>query len=304
MPDAILALDAGGTAVKYALLDETGRLLPGTVASQAAASDADAETILNMFAQVGQDALHRAAALGVRLRAVSVSIPGPFDYPRGISHMTHKYAAIHGLPLAPAILRYLPPMPVVFLHDSTAFLLGEMTHGAQPLPARAAGVMLGTGFGFASTRDGRVQVGPDYRPAVIVWNAPLRDGTVEDYVSRRAIRARDTALRGGNSALDVHEIAQLAQAGDKIALSVFEALSVDLAEVLQPILHRLDTQYLVIGGQIAKASALFLPGVQARLSIPVYPAAHPEHGALYGAWRYASEGSDHCILIQEREAYV
>lgn len=291
MNDCIFALDAGGTYLKYALMTGEGAPLPDAQGQSPAPSGGTYEDIEAAFRSAGRFARDHAAAHGLRLAGMAVSFPGPFDFDTGVSHMAHKYAAIRDVPLTPLLTAEAGPMPVSYLHDSTAFLLGEAVRGAAVGYAHPAGVMLGTGLGFAAMADGRVLVTPAQRPQLSLWNAPYGQGICEDAVSRRAI----LRAYGGGPELDVKDIARLAFAGDKRAQAVFHRLAEDMAGILTPVLALLHADVLVVGGQIAKSGALFLPQLEARLGLPVRPAALLANGALYGAWYYARHGRAACV---------
>ena len=72
---------------------------------------------------------------------VAVSIPGPMDYPRGMSLMKHKFAALYGVSLADWLGERLPGTRIVFVHDGVAFALGEMADGALAGCSCAAGTI-------------------------------------------------------------------------------------------------------------------------------------------------------------------
>jgi glucokinase len=214
--------------------------------------------------------------------------------------MTHKMQAIQGVPLTPVLQKALGEIQVCYLHDSTAYLIGEAASGAARSAASPACVMLGTGFGFAYMRKGRVRVGYDQRPHVILWNAPFKDGIVEDYVSRRAIRERFAKAAGVSTPPDVKEIAELAMKGNAAAHQTFLETGDMLAGILRPVLINLDCDLLVIGGQIARSAELFLHTVRAGLHIPVRVAEHLDDAALIGAARYCAMRKEACVEEAER----
>lgn len=300
MHDCMLALDVGGTSVKLALIDGSGRPLSGTTGQMAFRSDGTSAEILGAFSQAASSGTHLAAAAGYVISGCGIAFPGPFDYDLGISHMTHKMQAIAGIPLTPVLMDVLGDIPVRYLHDSTAYLIGEAVCGAASGAVSPACVMLGTGFGFTYMKNGRVRVGYDQRPHVILWNAPYKDGIVEDYVSRRAIRERFAKAAGADVPPDVKEIAALAQKGDAAAITTFHETGELLADILRPVLSALDCDILVIGGQIARSAELFLQQVMERLHIPVRVAMHLDDAALIGAARYCVLQKESCVEEAER----
>lgn len=274
------AMDIGGTFIKYACMDGEGVFLcAGQVPID---SNGSQEDILSAI----DAAFAHLRAAGTRVDRTAVSIPGPFDYAKGVSLMTHKFASIYQFNLKSFLESY--GAPAVFLHDSTAFMLGEFFDGAARGARRPFGVMLGTGFGFAMMRDDKVCVAADQRPCLKLCYAPYRQGIVEDVISRRALRAKYALLAGSDGSHDVREIAMLARGGDPAAGAVMEDLGQDIAAVLEPYVRRLECDKVVVGGQIARSGDLFLPIVQEKLNIPVLAAKHLDDAALRGAVYAAS----------------
>ncbi len=227
-----LLLDVGGTFVKC----EDGRQVPihsdGTVQEISAAL--------------------RAAVGPAPADGVGVAIPGPFDYREGIFRMTHKFAAVNGMPFRE--LAGIPDeVPLRMMHDVNAALLGAHVLSGQQ--GNAALVTMGTGLGFAYSIDGRPQCNDAGSPARSLYNLPYADGILEDAVSARGIRNayRDRTRQDIGSA---HLIAQRAYAGDVDAQEVFSDLGRTLGEFLPPLLEKLGTETLWFGGQISKSFSL------------------------------------------------
>ncbi len=315
---ACLALDIGGTFIKLGLMTEgipcgipsmarnlrfhasdaaSCEPLTGSVTQVPVDSQGSAEEILAALDTALARGMASAKALGVTVSRVGISIPGPFDYLAGVSHMKHKFAAIEGISLLPRVRAAVGGAPAAFLHDSTSFMLGEGWFGAAKGALRPVGVMLGTGFGFAVMQGSKVCVNETQTPALSLWARPLRDGTTEDYVSRRAIRARYAARRPDAGSPDVREIAESARGGDLGALETMRETGELLAEVLSPHLAALRCDRVVLGGQIARSADLLLPGFMARAGVDVRVAAHLDDAALRGAAYYA--GADRLSLVME-----
>ena len=273
----MLVLDIGGTSVKYALADASGSLLPGSVCQRPANADGTFEDFLALLNSI----LLEARREGPVLQA-AVSIPGPFDYAAGVSRMRHKFSALFGRSLRPPFED--AGVPVSFLHDSTAFLLGA----AQDTdPEDCCGVMLGTGLGFAWMRNRHILVDPGQTPVLTLWNRPFRQGIAEDYVSTRALLASVPELR------NVRDLADAARAGDFRAVQAFRSVGQALSDLLNPLLPVLGVRAVLFGGQISRSMDLF----DLSLSLPWRVCSHPEETALLGAARYALQGSAHCVTV-------
>ena len=271
-PVCILAVDAGGTALKTALVLADGSPLPASRLKVPVPSDGSAAQIQAAYQDMARQQAGLAARLGLKLSGIGVAICGPFDFTLGLSRMTHKYPAIQGIPMRPWFEAIAGPLPVHFIHDSTAFMLGETWHGPHAGFARICGVMLGTGFGFGAMLDGQVLLNDRQGPGIIVYNRAYRDGIVEDYVSRRGILATYRRLleQAGrphpDEPFDVKQIGDLADAGDAVATETFRETGRHLAAILKPILLEYRFNALVVGGQIARSCAIILPPVKKDLA--------------------------------------
>lgn len=263
----VLALDVGGSFIKSGLVDATG--LTAEFAPVPLETDADAQRIVCAFADVIAAGIHSADGL---ITAIGFAVPGPFDYARGISLMTHKLAGINGVDLSAALRAALPEIkkiPMRFCHDANAFLAGEMWRGTGQGVRRSIGVTLGTGIGVACWIDGVFVNNALGSPApeVSVWQRSYKGGIVEDSVSTRGLVARYRQTHPEYSASDgVKGIADAAKAGNPAALQVFVGLGADLGAVLQPLCEQFRPEKIIFGGQIAKDFALFEQPLKAALS--------------------------------------
>ena len=293
----ILAVDVGGTFIKSALFSPLGDILPGGVNETRIDSDGTAGTIEQSFRAVARRMATRASRLGSVI-CVGISTPGPFDYEQGHCLMDHKYRAIKGISIRPWFTDVFGPVPIRFVHDVIAYMLGVMSELETGRYSRVAATTLGTGLGFALSIDGKVETNAQGGPAVSLFNRPYRDGIAEDYVSRRGILARYRQASGQDEALDVVDIAALAQKNDANALRVFQETGTMLGEILRPVLIEQRIECLVIGGQIARASSLFEDSLRTALGgIPSLHAVQPVSDftvlPLRGAFLYVLRECSH-----------
>lgn len=257
-----LAIDAGGTTFKSAVVESSGAIASGSEGRFPVDSAGDRETLLGVYGDVIGAARDYAEDRGILLEAIGVSTPGPFDYAYATSLMRHKFASLFGLDLkkAWADCGFIPPdMPVRFMHDTHAFLIGEHRSGAARGYANAAAVTIGTGIGFGVMRNNRLMPGEQGGPCISVYRLPCEGGTLEDVVSGRGIARAYVRLGGivAPAGLDAREIARLAiEERDPHAAMAYGLAGRELAVALAPILERLGCSCLVVGGQVAKAFAL------------------------------------------------
>ena len=232
-----LNLDVGGTFIKCS----DGREIP-------VRSEGTEEEI---------SAALRESVCG-RYDYIRVAIPGPFDYRRGIFRMKHKYAAVYGRSFR-ELAGIAPGTEVEFVHDVVGPLMGRLEKDPSLSEGTVALITLGTGLGFAVAADGKIRLSEDLSPADSLWDMPYRDGTLEDYVSKRGIlmaygRPGGAVIPGeaGNS-LTVKDLSEMARGGDKAALEAFREAGRHLSEGAKPVLKQLGVRKVLFGGQISKS---------------------------------------------------
>lgn len=276
----ILVLDVGGSFLKYGVADEKGALLPGSVGEAPARADESPEKVYEAFEKVIRRARETAPLAGA-----CACFPGPFDYTHGVFRMKHKFQALFGCSILPPFER--AGLPVRFLHDSTAYILGEVSDGTLRDAKDPCCVMLGTGLGYTMMKDGKVLIDESQTPALSLWCAPFRDGIAEDYVSTRAIQA------AYGQPLSVKDIAGLARQGDEKALQSFLKTGEALSELMGIIDRRFHPDKLALGGQIARSTDL----LHLNLPFPWEVSHHLDDAALRGAAYYALHSREECTAV-------
>ena len=261
-----LLLDVGGTFVKSVVATLNGELLPNTESSVPIDSDGTRLEIEKSFATVIAHGNTIAEYNGYKVAGVGIAFPGPFDYNTGISYMTHKFAALEKLSVKD-FFHSLPEigadMPVVFMHDVTAAVLGELSFGAAQGYKNVAVVTLGTGLGFSHTQNGEIQFSPLGSPATSIYNRPYREGSLEDYASKRGFLRSYAEVRGKENPenLTVAMIGGMCGEGDKEALQSFYNVGEILATELKPLLEEFNIECLLFGGQISRSFTYFEPAL-------------------------------------------
>ena len=255
MKKALLALDIGGTFLKTCLCDREGTPLPGTFDREPVNSDGELGAIKTAYQTLLKRMQAKAQGLGFEIFAVAADIPGPFDFKAGISRMEHKYTSLFGVPLFPWFAEVLGATPVRFLHDSSAFLSGASM--AHPEISNCAGVMIGTGLGFAVMKNGVILQNEAGGPANSIFKRPFKGKIAEEYVSGRAVLRRYNEL-SATPAENAKVVGDLAEAGsDENAVRAYREIGENLSLIIGPILRELGTEALYLGGQISKSFPVF-----------------------------------------------
>jgi glucokinase len=283
---SVVALDLGGTHVSAGLVDLPSLEIETQVRKSLPATG-DRAALLARITDAATE-----VSDGLPDRRVSMAVPGPFDYARGICLLSHKLEPLFGVDLRHELAAALSTQPssVRFLNDADAFLLGEASVGAARGHARAVAVTLGTGLGSAFLEHGRiVDTGPRVPPEGSLHLVQYRGRPVEETISRAALLARY-----GDPRLDVRQVASRARAGDSRAQRAFGELACALGEVTAPWLDSFEATCLVVGGAISRSWDLLAPALRPALASvrrleTIAPAARVSDAALLGAARHAAK---------------
>ena len=278
----IAALDMGGTNIKGCLFRDD--LTPAGAPIQTPVdSQGDSEHILSALAGT---LVRLCADCGpARVARLCVSTPGPFEYEPGRAKMTEKYGAIYAVPLREEFRRRVPltdDVPICFLSDANAFLLGEALCGAGRGCRDLAAVTLGTGLGYSVMKNGRVLTNENGRPYDVPAVDSCNGGTLQTFCSGRGLAARCLAETGS-----VRTARQMAESADPVSLKLFREMGFLLGSHLQPRLASLGIRRLIMGGQVSYALPLFLDALSSSLpGVAVIRAERPADAALCGAVAY------------------
>jgi glucokinase len=266
-----VGLDVGGTFLKGARIDETGRVERRI--HEPIAHDS-AERLLEQLARA-------VASLGegVMLRAVGVGLPGIVDHAtsrvRGVPNLP-ALAELQGMPLGEEMARRTQT-PTFIENDANAAGLAEAWRGAGREAKSLLFVTLGTGVGGAVVLDGHLWTGKSgyageighvqLEPAGAPCGCGNR-GCLETIVGNRgwARRAREKLRSQGSAlledSLEPASIVEAAQKGDAVALEVVEETARALGQALGGALNLLNVERVVIGGGVAAAGPFLLERVQ------------------------------------------
>lgn len=261
MSDYYMGIDVGGSHISLSLVNpETGKMLEGSYLKQTIDPEGSATKILDCWQSLLNEALGEHGQMNIH--GIGVAMPGPFDYKRGISKITgvQKYESLFGLNFKQATKHILKngKIPVSFINDAEAYALGEYYEGGIQGHERTVFVSLGTGFGSAFLINGIPQVGGEKVPDNgYLYNWPVENGIADDKLSTRWF-TQEWKKKTGATLDGVKELAEKARTGDAIALNLFDRFTENLSDLLIYWLDRFEADALAIGGNISRASDLFL----------------------------------------------
>lgn len=254
--DAYLVIDAGGTYLKSAVLNNEGSIMEGSASMVKSFSGGSKEEILMTFSITISRGLSFIENAGMILKGIGLAFPGPFDFSKGIPLMKHKFQNIYGVNLRKAFYEIpgiLPHIPVRFIHDGNAVLIGEIWKGNAQGFANVAVITLGTGLGFAFSIDKMVQCNDLGSPAITIYKFPFQDGILEDFTAQRGFLRvyNEISSRVDKKKIQVSDIGKGADEGDMDCILTFLEVSRILAINLEKTLQEKNIQCLLFGGQIS-----------------------------------------------------
>lgn len=254
---AYITIDAGGTFLKSAVLDPEGLLLPGSYQSVKSFSEGSKEEILNAYREVVVRGVKYTGDRNAVLKGVGIASPGPFNIYTARPLMRHKFRAIYGMDLR-SYFQKLPgvpgTLPIEFVHDANAVLMGEMWKGDARDYQSAAAITMGTGLGFSVSENNEVLCNDIGGPAISIYKLPYKEGILEDYVSQRGFLKIYEEISGNNTAdIEVADIGKWADEGDVFSMQTFREVATILAGAIKEILIEKRIECLVFAGQISRS---------------------------------------------------
>ncbi len=255
-----IGVDIGGSHITGALIGESGGEWQFLKRNRMALDSGD--SAYNIVAAIS-DCIEELL-FGVRaLEAVGIAFPGPFNYEKGVSEILGvggKFEHTFSLHVKQAIqdLTGLRNTHFQFSNDAHCFAAGA--HRLLGLTGRRTVFLtLGTGLGSAFMEDGRVLTQhPDIPLSGALYDQRYGNGMADDYFSSRWI-VEAYAQRTGTNVTCVKTIVE---SGEPAAIEVMRQFGAGLGQFLRPWLLQFGCSELVIGGNIARAFALFGPSLK------------------------------------------
>lgn len=275
----LIGLDIGGSHISVAQVSWDG--------SEARISDfheADVDTLQSAEEIISDwTALIRKSVGDQADFKLGIAMPGPYDYPNGISLIRDqgKMKSLYDLSVKNLLAESLniSPTNISFTNDAEAFLLGESLAGAGRGFENSIGLTLGTGLGSA------YKIGTSVDDAKL-WTAPFRNGIAEDYLGTSWIN-RVAGERLGSKVEGMKDLIS----GDfdhEIVENILFQFGSALGEFLICYAMPKQCEGVVLGGKISKAAERYLPYTvatldAARYSIEIRISELGEQAAMIGA---------------------
>ncbi|RPE12526.1 ROK family protein [Chitinophaga lutea] len=252
-----IGVDVGGSHITAALIGESGGEWQLLHKNRMALDSAD--SAYNIVAAIS-DCIEELQFGVQAIETVGIAFPGPFDYEKGVSAILSvggKFEQTFGLHVKQAIqdLTGLQNIHFQFSNDAHCFAAGAYRLlGLRS--RRTIFLTLGTGLGSAFMADGRVLMQhPDIPASGALYDQDYGEGKADDYFSTRWI-VNAYAQKTGS---DITCVKKIVESGEPAAAEVMQQFGAGLGQFLRPWLQQFGCDELVIGGNIARAFALFGP---------------------------------------------
>lgn len=263
----VFAVDLGGTHLRVALVDDTGRILKQH--KQDTPKGDSAEEIIDALVQVSE----RWGCNELPIVATSIMVPGAVDCARAVVVQAPNLPSLVNFPLKTELEQKLG-WPVYLENDANAAVVGEMWQGAARGCRDVVSVTLGTGVGGGVILDGKLWRGSHGSGGEIGHTTvdPFsglkckcgNTGCLELFASATAIvrMTRETMSSFPETSLKSDELTaekvyDAGKMGDELALAVFKRFGMYLGIGLANLINLIDPQIIVITGGVVNGWDLF-----------------------------------------------
>ena len=295
MPDFAVGVDLGGTNMRIAAVDETGK--PLEVISTSTEVKRGRDYVVSAMCDAIR-ALSNKFSATYRLAGTGIGVPGIIDKESGLVHESPNLPDWANYPVLDEIQRRLGTS-VVLENDANAAALGEKWMGAGRDVENMCMYTLGTGVGGGVILKGQIWHGMNGMAGELGHKTVYPDGVqcgcsnrgcLEQYASATAIkrmavekiasgRAPELArAMSENPEFSAKVVFQYALQGDKQAQDIFRTVGSALGIAIADMVNALNLQMYVIGGGVSSAWEVFAPTIFEELHNRsfVYRATEPE----------------------------
>jgi glucokinase len=278
MTTLAIGVDLGGTNLRIAAVDSSGKVLEKITTSTQVARGRD--QVIDEMCSAIQEVVGKQRSAG-ELAGIGIGVPGIIEMQTGMLRESPNLPGWHNYPVRDEIQRRLKTT-VILENDANAAAMGEKWLGAAASVDDMCMFTLGTGVGGGLVLEGKIwhgmtgmagelghiNVEPDGHPCKCGSR-----GCLEQYASATAIkRMAQEAIAGGNAAHMARALKEdveftskvifdLAMQGDAPARGIFERVGKALGTVVADMVNIFNFPMYVIGGGVASAWDAFAPSM-------------------------------------------
>lgn len=241
---AILSFDIGGSSVKYAVIEKTGKIL----AKGKKTTPQEKEAFFRLIEDVA--ASYRGT---YAIEGAGFSFPGAVDDVSGVIGGSSALPYIHDFPIRQELERRLS-LPAALENDANCAALGESWLGVGKEHEDLVFLVIGTGIGGAVVKGKRIHHGKHLHGGefgYMVSDASHR--ILSETGSTRVLAERVADAKGlPREEMDGRKAFALADAGDADALQAVSAMYEALAMAIYNLQYAIDPEIFVLGGAVSE----------------------------------------------------
>ncbi|MDD4495003.1 MAG: ROK family protein [Eubacteriales bacterium] len=273
-----IAIDIGGTNIKYGLVDSSGRIVYKSRRPSGAEKGAP-QLIINVKKVIGE-VLERYK--DIPIHGIGIGSAGQIDHANGMVLFATPNIPGYTAMCIKGIIESEMGIDTFVENDVNASAIGEAWKGAAGETGKILCITIGTGVGGCIMFDGKIEKGISGSAGEIGHMVVKYDGLpcncgnrgcLEQYASAASlVKSFESRMNNGEASsavemlkhgekLDARLIFNIARNGDALALSVIDSFANYLGIGLVSLIHVLNPGLIIIGGGVSNDSDLYLSKV-------------------------------------------
>ena len=250
-----LGIDFGGTAIKYALMNEDATILEQSSTKTPSPKDSTLEDFLILLESIIKKVHNEVAG-------IAVSMPGIIDSKTGYAYIGGALTYLTGVNLA-TLLEEKFQIPVTIENDAKSAALAELWQGNLKDCKNGAVITLGTGVGGGIIINGALYSGcsfaaGEFSHILVDVDKPCQLDRYWGYIGgvKMLLQLVHQNTKVPLSKLDGFKVFEMANQGDSRVLDALDQYTKKLALLLYNLQSVLDLELMAIGGGISKQPLL------------------------------------------------
>ena len=241
---AILSFDIGGSSVKYAVIEKTGKIL----AKGKKTTPQEKEEFFRLIENVA--ASYRRS---YTIEGAGFSFPGAVDDVSGVIGGSSALPYIHDFPIRQELERRLS-LSAALENDANCAALGESWLGVGKEHEDLVFLVIGTGIGGAVVKGKRIHHGKHLHGGEFGYMvSDASHSILSETGSTRVLAERVADAKGlPREEMDGRKAFALADAGDADALQAVSAMYEALAMAIYNLQYAIDPEIFVLGGAVSE----------------------------------------------------
>lgn len=253
-----LAIDIGGTFIKYALFDSSGEQISDTQKTKTHVTDTQ-NFILEQVLEICNSFKSK-----MELQGIAIASAGVVDSQKGsITYAGYTIPGYTGT-LIKEVVESKIGVRCTVINDVNAAALGEVwkSFPIEEIPKSLVCLTIGTGVGGAIVLDGQLYEGSGFTAGEVGY-MPINQKYFQDIASTTALL--QSAKEALGHQVTGEEFFEYLSQQDSIANQVFDSFIDGLAEGLLIIQYLLNPEVIVIGGGVMAQEKVILPAIKEKL---------------------------------------